>query len=98
GYNILFNTNVGGNHYNHLHIGLRPSRQQDPAQPISTTGPTGPVTPDSARTPNGARAAAQALAQGFGWTGNEWLALDQLWHNESGWDYSIHNKQGSGAV
>jgi hypothetical protein len=22
GYNILFNTNVGGNHYNHLHVGL----------------------------------------------------------------------------
>jgi hypothetical protein len=23
GYQIIFNTNEGGNHYNHLHVGIR---------------------------------------------------------------------------
>lgn len=37
------------------------------------------------------------MAAAIGWKGAEWQALQQLWQNESGWDHSIANQQGSGA-
>jgi hypothetical protein len=39
---------------------------------------------------------AQQKASALGWTGNEWSALEQLWHNESGWNPNAVNSS-SGA-
>lgn len=33
----------------------------------------------------------QELAKRAGWTGGEWEALKQLWHNESGWNNNAQN-------
>jgi len=107
GYNILFNTTVGGNHYNHVHVGLRPPRQNDTGgnapwyrkgSPESTNPASAPYNVDAARTPQGAIGAAKAMAYNKGWSGKEWTALYSLWSNESGFKYQISNQQGSGAV
>lgn len=40
----------------------------------------------------------QRMAAEYGWhTGYEWEALYQLWNEESGWEPTRHNGQGSGA-
>jgi cell wall-associated NlpC family hydrolase len=57
-----------------------------------------PWDPNRARTPAGARQMAQAMALNQGWKGSEWAALLALWNSESGFDYQIHNRAGSGAV
>lgn len=58
-----------------------------------------PSTPSgTVSTPQGARQAGQSMAAQQGWTGSEWQALDQLWTHESGWDWRITNRAGSGAT
>ena len=112
GYNILFNTSVGGNHYNHVHVGLKPSRQnatgggapwytkRAPATPESTNPASAPYNVDAARTKQGAISATKAIAADSGWTGNEWANLYALWDHESGgtWSAAVKNYEGSGAT
>ena len=107
GYNILFNTTVGGNHYNHVHVGLRGQRQNatgggapwySHTTPEATNPASAPYNVEAAKTPQGAVAAAKALATDAGWTGKEWANLYALWNYESGFKYKVSNYQGSGAV
>lgn len=39
GVNILFNTNIGGNHWNHLHVGLKSAVAATPAPATTTVAP-----------------------------------------------------------
>jgi len=110
GYNILFNTTVGGNHYNHVHVGLKPQRQTATGgdapwysadannYPDGASSAHGPWNPEQGRTPNGAIKLAQGMALNKGWKGDQWQALYNLWNGESGFKYTISNQQGSGAV
>jgi hypothetical protein len=38
---------------------------------------------------------AEPMARGYGWTGDEWKALQTLWYLESTWNHRAHNKKSS---
>ena len=61
-------------------------------QQIVTPTPTPePVQPMSNRE------IGQQMASDKGWTGDQWLCLEKLWTNESNWQHTAANYQGSGA-
>ncbi len=69
---------------------------QAPIQEIIAVGTL--VIPETTPAQQGSnRALGQQLAQDlYGWTGDEWLCLDNLWSRESGWRHTAENKS-SGA-
>lgn len=158
---VIWRTNQGGNHYNHVHVGFTGANVQpsspgaipnaDPYGPTTvnasatTTSTTRPETREeyyrrvtgfsrdhkagrqlrpfldasyvtnrqnvtkttrAAESSGGAQelsversgggssqniALGQQMASQYGWTGKEWLALKQLWNNESGWRTDADN-------
>lgn len=41
--------------------------------------------------PTEPKAIAQVKAASYGWTGDQWHALEHLWHKESGWNPDAYN-------
>jgi len=60
-------------------------------EPVAVPADMGPVDANSNR------AVGQQLANDlYGWAGDEWVCLDNLWARESGWNHQVANKS-SGA-
>jgi hypothetical protein len=43
------------------------------------------------------RQLGELMASDYGWTDKQWLCLEKLWTNESNWNHTVANYQGSGA-
>ena len=54
-------------------------------------------TPPPEPVPMSNREIGQQMAAEKGWTGDQWLCLEQLWTNESNWNHTVANYEGSGA-
>lgn len=70
-------------------------RNPEPQKASSVTGTTEPVTGDG-RTASGAKEIARAMLSKYGWSEDQFPALEELWTRESGWDYKAENSS-SGA-
>lgn len=58
---------------------------------VNGSGGIGAGISGAGGTPSANKAIGQSLASGFGWTGAQWQALDQLWTRESGWNNTAEN-------
>ena len=80
---------------------ITPVTQEKPAiqaVEISKSEPeVQPTAKPVVQDPMSNRAIGEQMAQAKGWTGDQWLCLEKLWANESGWKHTVSNYQGSGA-
>lgn len=49
-------------------------------------------------TSSGNRAIGQKLAAAYGWTGQQWVCLNELWTRESNWRSAAHNPSGATGI
>ncbi len=63
-YQIIFNSNIGGNHFNHLHVGVRDGSEIPGAGRGNATGGGGPVSNDTSTDAAENRIARAALTPG----------------------------------
>jgi hypothetical protein len=63
----------------------------------SVTPTVAPVPTPEPVQPMSNREIGQQMASEKGWTGDQWLCLEKLWTNESNWQHTAANYQGSGA-
>jgi hypothetical protein len=71
---------------------VKPAMQRTEAKPVQADV-TGEVVQavKPVPQPTEPKDIAEAKAKDYGWTGDQWQALEQLWHKESGWNPNAYN-------